>query len=74
WPDFDAQAQGIKVFITGLSNETAAIDHPIAKDKMGKPAKVFLRKTLELSYKLRGDTALRPDVKVSYKGKRWIMR
>jgi len=74
WPDFDAQAQGIKVFITGLSNETAAIDHPIAKDKTGKPAKVFLRKTLELSYKLRGDTALRSDAKVTYKGKRWIMR
>ena len=74
WPDFDAQAQGIKVFITGLSNETAAIDHPIAKDKTGKPVKVFLRKTLELSYKLRGDTALRSDVKVTYKGKRWIMR
>jgi len=74
WPDFDAQAQGIKVFITGLSNETAAIDHPIAKDKTGKPVKVFLRKTLELSYKLRGDTALRSDVKVAYEGKRWIMR
>ncbi len=74
WPDFDAQAQNIKVFITGLSNETAAIDHPIAKDKTGTPAKVFLRKTLELSYKLRGDTALRSDVKVTYKGKRWIMR
>jgi len=74
WPDFDAQAQGIKVFITGLSNETAVIDHPIAKDKMNKPVKVFLRKTLELSYKLRGDTALRSEVKATYGGKRWIMR
>jgi len=74
WPDFDAQAQNIKVFITGLSNETAAIGHPIAKDKTGNPVKVFLRKTLELSYKLRGDTTLRSDVKVTYKGERWIMR
>ncbi|MHC4460933.1 MAG: hypothetical protein ACYS6W_14695 [Planctomycetota bacterium] len=74
WPDFDAQAQGIKVFITGLSNETAVIDHPITKDKMNKPVGVFLRKTLELSYKLRGDTTLRSNVKATYTGKRWIMR
>jgi hypothetical protein len=74
WPDFDAQAKNIKVFITGLSNETAAIDHPVAKDELGKPLKVFLRKTLELSYDIRGDSALRSDASLAYKGKRWIMR
>jgi len=74
WPDFDIRAKNIKVFITGLSNETAAIDHPIAKDEMGRPIKVFLRKTLELNYSLRGDPALRSDVKLAFKGKRWIMR
>jgi hypothetical protein len=74
WPDFDAQAKGIKVFIAGLSNETVAIDHPTAKDEAGKPVKVYLRKTLELSYKLRGDAAFRSDAKPIYEGERWVMR
>ncbi len=74
WPDFDAQAKNIKVFIAGLSNETVAIDHPVAKDKSGKPVKVFLRKTLELSYNLGGDPALRSDTRLTDSGKRWIMR
>ena len=74
WPDFDAQAKNIKIFIAGLSNETVAIDHPIDKDETGKPVKVYLRKTLELSYILGGDTTLRSDIKVTYNGKRWVMR
>jgi hypothetical protein len=74
WPDFDARAKGVKIFIAGLSNETAAIDHPMAKDQAGKPAKVYLRKTLELSYKLGGDAAFRSDAKPTYEGKRWVMR
>jgi len=74
WPDFDVRAKGIRVFITGLSNETAVVDHPIAKDKAGKPVKVYLRKTLELNYDLRGDPALRSYIKLDYKGNRWIMR
>jgi len=74
WSDFDAQAKNIKVFIAGLSNETVAIDHPVAKDEVGKPLKVFLRKTLELSYAFKGDPALRSGASLTYKGKRWIMR
>ncbi len=74
WPDFDAKAKNIKVFIAGLSNETVAIDHPVAKDEAGKPVKVFLRKTLELSYAFKGDPALRSGASLTYKGKRWIMR
>jgi hypothetical protein len=74
WPDFDTKAKNIKVFIAGLSNETVAIDHPMAKDQAGKPFKVFLRKTLELSYAFKGDPALRSDASLTYKGKRWIMR
>jgi len=74
WPDFDVQAKNIKVFIAGLSNETVAIDHPVAKDQAGLPIKVFLRKTLELSYAFKGDPALRAGAGLTYKGKRWIMR
>jgi len=74
WPDFTTQAKNIKVFITGLSNETVAVEHPIAKDNTGMPLKVLLRKTLEVSYSFRGDPTLRSDAKLAYKGKRWIMR
>lgn len=74
WPDFDAKAKNIKIFITGLSNETAAVYHPIETDELGRPKRVFLRKTLELDYDLGGDPAFRSDVRLIYNGKRWIMR
>jgi hypothetical protein len=74
WPDFDNKARNIKVFIAGLSNETVAINHPVAKDDLGNPKKVFLRKTLELNYDFKGDPALRSGAGLTYKGKRWIMR
>ncbi len=74
WPDFDLEANNIKFFITGLSNETIAINHPVAKDKSGSPAKVYLRKTLELSYAIGGDPQFRSDVILIGKGKRWVMR
>jgi len=74
WPDFDEKVKNIKVFILGLSNETAAIDHPVEKDGEDKAVKVYLRKTLELSYSVSGDPTLRSYAKLSYKGKRWIMR
>jgi len=74
WPDFDANARGIRIFIGGLSNETAVISHPIEKDDNGQPKRVFLRKTLELNYDIAGDPAFRSDAKFEFKDKRWIMR
>jgi hypothetical protein len=75
WPDFDPQATTFKVFVTGLSNELAVINHPVATDPNdGKPTKVFLRKTLQLDYSLRGDPAIRSAVEVVYKNKSWVMR
>ncbi len=75
WPDFDTKAVTFKVFIGGLSNEIAVIDHPVVTDpNSGLPAKIFLRKTLQLDYALRGDPALRSAVEVVYKGKSWVMR
>ncbi len=74
WPDFDVRAKRIKLFIAGLSNETVAIDHPVAKDHAGRPVKVFLRKTLELTYALAGDPIIRTDIKLTYEAKRWVMR
>ncbi len=74
WSDFDPKAQSVKLFLTGLSNETAVIEHPVAKNESGNPAKVYLRKTIELSYEIKGDSVLRSDADMVYKGKRWIMR
>jgi hypothetical protein len=75
WQDFDVQALGFKVFISGLSNETAVVPNPVMVDKAtGRPVPVYLRKTLELTYALRGDPALRSLVEVVYKGQDWVMR
>ena len=74
WEDFDNKAQNVKLFITGLSNETAVVDHPVAKDQEGRPIKVYLRKTLELSYNIHGDPALVSGVELKFDGKHWIMR
>ncbi len=74
WPDFDLKAKGFNVYVTGLSNETAVVDHPVAKDEDGKPKKIFLRKTLELKYKLKGGASLRSDADVVFAGKGWVMR
>jgi hypothetical protein len=74
WPDFDASAKGIKIYIAGLGNETVMVEHPVKKDNAGKPVKVLLRKTLELSYAVKGDADARSDESITYEGKRWIMR
>ena len=74
WRDFDPQATGFKVFMSGLSNEAAVVPHPVAKDNAGRPVPVYLRKTLELDYALRGDPAIRSAVEVVYKGQGWVMR
>lgn len=74
WQDFDPQASNFQVFLSGLSNETAVIAHPVATDGNGKPVPVYLRKTLEMNYSLRGDPALRSSVEVVYRGQNWVMR
>jgi hypothetical protein len=75
WQDFDTAALGFKVFLSGLSNETAVVPHPVAVDPATKqPVPVYLRKTLELTYALRGDPTLRSSVEVVYKGQGWVMR
>jgi len=74
WPDFDPKAKALKVYVTGLSNETAVVDHPVAKDEQGRPTKVFLRRTLELSYAIKGGATVRSAEDLSFAGKRWVMR
>jgi hypothetical protein len=74
WPDFDPNAKAVNIFISGLSNETAVVDHPVDKDQDGKPVKIYLRKTLELNYTIGGDPAFRSDQKLKFESKRWVMR
>lgn len=74
WPDFDPNAKEVSLFIAGLSNETAAIDHPVEKDEASRPVRVLLRKSLELKYKIGGDPVHRDEQKLTFSEKRWIMR
>ena len=74
WSDFDVAAKEVGICIAGLSNETVAIDHPIKKDKNGKPEKVLLRKTLQLSYSIGGAKKFRSQSELKFKSKNWILR
>jgi hypothetical protein len=69
WSDIDPKAKSVKLFVAGLSNETAAVDLPGVEN-----AKIFLRKTLELSFQLKGESVWRADSDIVFKGKRWVMR
>lgn len=73
WPDFDAEAKQVSLFITGLSNETVVVENP-AEEEGGEPEKVFLRKTLELDYTFAGDAAFRANPNMTFAGASWIMR
>jgi hypothetical protein len=74
WPDFDPKAKEVSLFLAGLSNETAAILHPVAKDDEGRPVRVLLRKSLELKYKIGGDPVHRDSQNLTFANKRWVMR
>ena len=74
WPDFDKKAKKISIFISGLSNEIAVIDHPVKKDENGDAEKVLLTKTLQIDYILAGDPAFRDNTKLIFENKTWVMR
>jgi hypothetical protein len=74
WPDIDAEAKNVSLFVAGLSNESVMIGHPVLKDENGEAVKVYLRKTLEIDYNISGAPELRKDAKVSYIGHSWVMR
>lgn len=74
WPDFDANAKKVALYIAGLSNEIAKVDHPAKTDESGNPQQVLLRKTLELNYSISGDPARRSEASLKYLSKSWVMR
>ncbi|MCP4453634.1 MAG: hypothetical protein GY809_19410 [Planctomycetes bacterium] len=69
WSDIKPKTKNVKLFISGLSNETAAVKVPGVEDTV-----IFLRKTLELSFQLKGESVWRSDSDIVFKGKRWVMR
>jgi hypothetical protein len=74
WPEFDPTAKQVSLFIAGLSNETAAVKHPVQKDAEGKPIEVYLQKTLQLIYSNATDPVLRNQAALNPAGQNWVMR
>jgi len=74
WPDFDIKAKQIDLYIAGLSNEIAVVEHPTLKDENGEPKKIFLQKTLDLKYAVAGDEKLRSNIKIKEIKTDWVMR
>ena len=71
WPDFDPEASQVSLYFTGLSNETAVVNLP---QDSGDDARVFLRKTMELTFDLRSQSQLRYDPDAVFKSQKWVMR
>ena len=68
WRDFDPKAVGFKVFISGLSNETAWVTDPMTAKR------IALVKTLQLSYGMGGDRDISAELTAQPRDKEWIMR
>ncbi len=66
--DLDPKAVSFKLFISGLSGETAWVTDPMTGKKHP------LAKTLQLTYGLGGDRFSRNELTVEHKDKDWIMR
>lgn len=71
WPDFDPEASEVSLYFMGLSNETAVVNLP---QDSGDDTRVFLRKTLELTFDLRSQSQLRYDPDAMFKSLQWVMR
>ncbi len=71
--DFDPNATSVKVFISGLSNETAVVEK-IDENNKKNIKKVLLRKTLMLEYKIPGDQYNQQDKVMLFSRREWIMR
>jgi hypothetical protein len=72
WKDFDKDAHGMKLFISGLSGETTSVVKPATAGAAAE--QVMLRKTLEFDYMITGDPEVRSDASLLYKGRKWVMR
>jgi hypothetical protein len=65
--DLDAESRNFKLFIAGLSGETAEVKNPMT----GKP--VILQKTLELDYNIPGES-ISADPNSQLRVTKWVMK
>jgi len=73
--DFDPNATEANIFISGLSNETIALELPFVENKTAPTKKkVLLQKSLMLKYSISGDRYHPEDRIMLYKERDWIMR
>ena len=84
WPDFDAKAGSLDVFVGGLSGETAELKlprpvtitetdaHGIEKTEV--MYKIILHKSLQLGFSIKGETGNRTYAKAKPTGKKWVLR
>ncbi len=68
WPATEDDIDHITIFFSGLSGETAVIDHAETGER------VVLRKTLMIDYDLPGTGEHIQDQPVVHKGEKWVMR
>ena len=84
WPDFDAQAGQIDIFISGLSGEMQVVHLPNPVERVTPTAQgddiveqvteVVLRKTLKLTYALPGEVEARLTTPAALVARKWVMR
>jgi hypothetical protein len=68
WPVRDTRLNQLRVFVAGVSGETARISHPIT----GEP--VILRKTQQRDYLIRGNALARGSQPIELVNTTWVMR
>ncbi len=68
WPAFDHDVDQVNIFITGVSGETAIIQHPRTGETL------TLRKTLMLRYATPGTDVPPRDQDIQPAGEQWVMR
>jgi len=68
WPIQDTRLNELRIFVAGLSGETARLNHPIT----GEP--IILRKTMQRNYLIRGDALARGRKPIELIGTTWVMR
>jgi len=67
WPEPDARMGRFSIFVGGLSGEAVITKGPDDKN-------VFLRKSLQLNYFIRGDEVYPGEDDVNVDAERWVMR
>lgn len=68
WPARELDVTEVKLFIAGLSGETAEVRDPITGDR------VILRKTLQRNYVMPGNINLRRSEAARFVDQTWILR